>query len=126
MRYGMLTRRDILQFALGGLIVFLMIAALVTAWLLQYTPLTKPIAVLFTPPITAADVDQLLSQQNKPDRRVGHIPSIWIVALSRLESLGPAAAPFGAIEKLEAFIATAPEGEAKEAAKRARDKVKGP
>lgn len=126
MRYGMLTRRDILQFALGGLIVFLMIAALVTAWALQYTPRTKRIAVPNTPPITAADVDMLFAQLSKPDRKVGFIPSIWLVSIQRLEAMGPAAAPFGAIEKLEALIATAPEGEAKEAATRALDKIKRP
>ncbi|HVU87491.1 MAG TPA: hypothetical protein VHD36_09215 [Pirellulales bacterium] len=118
----MVTRRDILQVVLGGVVLFLMAAALVAAWLMQHPP--KPQIVVYST-ASAADVDALFDHLRKPDRKVGQIPSIWIAALSRLEALGPAAAPFGAIEKLEAFIATAPEGEAKKAAERALAKIKG-
>jgi hypothetical protein len=126
MKDGKLTRRDWIDIGLASFVVLLLLAVVSGVWLLQYAPRTKPLAVRFTPPIAAADVDLLLSHLSKPDRKVGYIPSIWIAALTRLDALGPAAAPFGAVEKLEAFIATAPEGEAKEAAKRTLDKVKGP
>ncbi len=70
-------------------------------------------------PIPPNEIKQLVAYINGPPTAVGFIKNIQVPAARRLESVGPQAKSYGAVQALTALVATTNDPEAKAAAEAA-------
>jgi hypothetical protein len=114
------TRRRWYQFSIGAIFVVVTIIALFLGWLVNRPP-PPPIRV----PTSPAEVKALVAHVNGPAKKVGFIRNVQVPAAVRLGYVGPLAKQYGAIEALNALIATTNDLEAKKAAEDALKMIYG-